>query len=203
MDPCGVQDETRGGTGQLKTPDCTMPFRCWQVFTCYFRAAGKFATLNQRILPRNEALEIAGLIATVAGMASAVWARVHLGSNWSSAPMIKEHHQLVRSGPYHWVRHPIYTGLRLSSRGTFLAKGKMRGALGVSLIYLAFVIKSRIEEEFMGRTFGSEYEDYRRSTRGIIPRLLGWRHWPDRTGSTPVALPRSSAPTRGSQPGRF
>jgi protein-S-isoprenylcysteine O-methyltransferase Ste14 len=133
----------------------------------------EFARLDQRILPRNGVLEIAGLIMTVAGMAFAVWARVHLGSNWSSAPMIKEHHQLVRSGPYRWVRHPIYTGLLLSSCGTFLVNGKVRGALGVALLYLAFVIKSRIEEEFMGRTFGSEYEDYRRSTGGIIPRLLG------------------------------
>jgi len=55
--------------------------------------------------------------------------------------------------------------------GTFLANGKVRGALAVVLVWLAWTIKSRMEEEFMVRNFGAEYEDYRRTTGAVFPRL--------------------------------
>jgi protein-S-isoprenylcysteine O-methyltransferase Ste14 len=104
-------------------------------------------------------------------MCFAVWARVYLGRNWSSAPTIKEGHQLIRGGPYRFVRHPIYTGILLALVGTVLANGKVRGALAVVLIWFAWTVKSRMEEEFMMRTFGAEYEEYRRTTGGLIPRI--------------------------------
>jgi protein-S-isoprenylcysteine O-methyltransferase Ste14 len=69
------------------------------------------------------------------------------------------------------MRHPIYTGLLLAMVGTFLANGRVRGALGVLLVWYAWTIKSRMEEEFMVRTFGAEYVDYRRTTGALIPRL--------------------------------
>ena len=67
--------------------------------------------LEIHILPRTQELAIAAIAITVAGMAFVVWARVHLGRNWSSAPMIKQQHQLIQSGPYRIVRHPclLYT----------------------------------------------------------------------------------------------
>jgi protein-S-isoprenylcysteine O-methyltransferase Ste14 len=129
--------------------------------------------LQKRILPHSEALVIAALVVTFSGLAFAVWARVFLGRNWSSAPVIKEQHQLIRGGPYRLVRHPIYTGILLALVGTFLANGKVRGIVGVVLVWLAWEIKSRMEEEFMVRTFGSEYEDYRRTTGALFPRLFG------------------------------
>jgi protein-S-isoprenylcysteine O-methyltransferase Ste14 len=106
-------------------------------------------------------------------MGLAFWARVYLGRNWSSAPTIKEHHELIRSGPYRFVRHPIYTGILLAMVGTFLANGKVRGALSVVVVWFAWTVKSRMEEEFMVRTFGAQYEEYRRTTGALFPRLLG------------------------------
>jgi protein-S-isoprenylcysteine O-methyltransferase Ste14 len=129
--------------------------------------------LNKRILPHSPELTIAAIAITAAGLAFAVWARLYLGRNWSSAPTIKEHHQLIRSGPYRLVRHPIYTGILLAMVGTFLVNGKVRGALGVVLVWIAWTIKSRMEEEFMVRTFGAEYEEYRRTTGALFPRVLG------------------------------
>lgn len=129
--------------------------------------------LQKRILPRTPELAIAAVIITLAGMGFAVWARVHLGQNWSSVPTVKEHHQLIRSGPYRLVRHPIYSGILLAMMGTFLANGKVRGAVAVALIWLGWVLKSRMEEEFMVRTFGAEYEEYRRTTGALIPRFRG------------------------------
>lgn len=127
--------------------------------------------LESRLLPRTDELGIAAIVITLLGLAFAVWARVHLGQNWSSAPMIKQQHQLIRSGPYRFVRHPIYSGLLVAAAGTFLAVGRVRGALGVLIIWLGFEIKSRVEEQFMVQNFGPEYEEYRQTTGGIFPRI--------------------------------
>lgn len=138
-----------------------------------FRSDLDIFWLQRRIVPRTQEMAIAAIAITVAGLAFAVWARVYLGSNWSSAPTIKEQHQLIRGGPYRFVRHPIYTGILLAMAGTFLANGKVRGALGVVLIWLAWTIKSRMEEEFMVRTFGAQYEEYRRTTGALFPKVMG------------------------------
>jgi protein-S-isoprenylcysteine O-methyltransferase Ste14 len=129
--------------------------------------------LQHRFLPRTQAMAITAIIITFAGMAFALWARVYLGQNWSSAPTIKEHHQLIRSGPYQLVRHPIYSGILLAMFGTFLANGKVRGAVAVVLLWIGWRVKSRMEEEFMVRTFGAEYEEYRRTAGALFPRLRG------------------------------
>lgn len=129
--------------------------------------------LDDRIIPRTQVIAVVAIAITLAGLAFAVWARVYLGTNWSSAPMIKQQHQLIRSGPYRFVRHPIYSGILLAMVGTFLANGKVRGALAVLLVWFAWSVKSRIEEQFMVQTFGAEYEEYRRTTGALFPRLLG------------------------------
>ena len=142
-------------------------------FALMFNDRWQIAWLDTRILPKTQELAVAAIALTLAGMAFAVWARVHLGRNWSSAPMIKQQHQLIRSGPYRLVRHPIYTGLLIALAGTFLANGRVRGALSVVVVWLSFDIKRRIEEDFMVQTFGPQYDDYRRTTGALFPRLLG------------------------------
>ncbi len=142
-------------------------------FALMFDDRRNLGWLDDRILPKTQELAVAAIALTLTGMGFAVWARVHLGRNWSSAPMIKEQHQLIRSGPYRLVRHPIYTGLLIALAGTFLANGRVRGALSVVVVGLAFDIKRRIEEEFMVQTFGEQYEDYRRTTGALFPRIPG------------------------------
>ena len=127
--------------------------------------------LQHRLFPRSESLDISAIVITIAGMLFAAWARIYLGRNWSSAPMLREHHELIRSGPYRLVRHPIYTGILLAMVGTFLANGKVRGALAVMLVWLGWTIKSRMEEEFMVQSFGDRYEQYRRTTGALVPKL--------------------------------
>ena len=141
-------------------------------FYCMFSLDANIPWLQKRLLPRTPELAIAAVVVTLAGMAFAVWARVYLGRNWSSAPVIKEQHRLIRSGPYRLVRHPIYSGILLALAGTFLANGKVRGVVAVLLVWIAWKIKSRMEEEFMVRTFGVDYEEYRRTTGALLPR---WR----------------------------
>lgn len=77
----------------------------------------------------------------------------------------------MRSGPYRWVRHPIYSGMILAMAGTALERRQVRGVIAVVLLYAGFKIKSRIEEHVMQATFGSEYADYSRTTGAIVPRL--------------------------------
>lgn len=129
--------------------------------------------LQYHIIPRTPLIGITAIFLTLAGMAFATWARVYLGRNWSSVPTIKEHHQLIRCGPYRLVRHPIYTGILLAMAGTFLANGRVRGALSIVVLYIGWTVKSRIEEVFMVRTFGAEYEEYRHTTGALFPRILG------------------------------
>ncbi len=127
--------------------------------------------LHLRIVPNNPLLTATGVALTAAGVAIAIWARFYLGQNWSSAVTVKVGHELIRSGPYTRVRHPIYSGLLLALLGTALVRGQLRGIPAMVLLWAGFDIKRRIEERFMLKTFGAEYEDYMRATGAVIPRL--------------------------------
>ena len=72
---------------------------------------GRWALLATRLWPPSAIAGWSGVALLAAGLAFSVWARVHLGANWSGDVTVKEGHELIRSGPYAWVRHPIYTGL--------------------------------------------------------------------------------------------
>jgi protein-S-isoprenylcysteine O-methyltransferase Ste14 len=126
--------------------------------------------MHVRVIPRGPWIEALGIALTVAGMAFAIWARAYLGGNWSSNVTVKVDHQLVRTGPYRWVRHPIYSGLIMATIGTALNRGQVRGLAAVVLLWVGFTIKSRIEERFMAATFGPEYEQYKGSTGAMVPR---------------------------------
>jgi protein-S-isoprenylcysteine O-methyltransferase Ste14 len=122
-------------------------------------------------VPRTPLIQSAGILLTAAGIAFAIWARFYLGQNWSSAVSIKVGHQLIRTGPYQWVRHPIYSGLLIALLGTALARGKMISLAALPLFFLGFWTKSRMEEQFMRKTFGQEYEDYSQSTGALVPKF--------------------------------
>jgi protein-S-isoprenylcysteine O-methyltransferase Ste14 len=113
-----------------------------------------------------------GALIAVLGFAITVWARVHLGRNWSGTVTVKQDHELVRSGPYAWVRHPIYTGLLLALIGSALARAEWRGVLAVLIAFAALWRKLRLEERWMSETFGAAYEDYRRDVKALVPGLL-------------------------------
>ena len=127
--------------------------------------------LNTIILPDALWIQALGIVITALGIAFAIWARVHLGGNWSGSVTVKVGHQLVRTGPYRFVRHPIYSGMILASLGTALAQTHISGLVAVVLFYVGFKVKSKIEEQTMISTFGAEYSDYSRTTGAILPKL--------------------------------
>ena len=94
---------------------------------------------------------------------------MHLGGNWSGTVTVKQGHELIRSGPYAYVRHPIYTGLTTALLGTTLASGTLHAVIGLAIIVLAFVRKSGIEEEFMREAFPGEYQRYSAEVPALIP----------------------------------
>jgi protein-S-isoprenylcysteine O-methyltransferase Ste14 len=113
-----------------------------------------------------------GAVLVVAGLLFTVWAREHLGRNWSDVVTIKVDHELVMSGPYRVVRHPIYTGLLVAFLGQALARGEWRGLLAVALALWAFWRKSQVEERLMREQFGAAYEEYSQRIAALIPFIF-------------------------------
>lgn len=113
-----------------------------------------------------------GAALTVAGLLFSVWARNHIGTNWSAIVTIKQDHQLIISGPYALVRHPIYTGLLLAFIGSALARGEWRGVLAVVIAFAAFWRKLRLEERWMHEQFGDAYSAYSSRVAALIPFIL-------------------------------
>jgi len=113
-----------------------------------------------------------GAAITVAGLLFAVWARVQLGRNWSSSVTIKQDHELITTGPYAVVRHPIYTGILAGFLGMAIAISQVRGFLVFVLIFLALWLKFRMEEQFMRSQFGETYATYARKTAALVPYVL-------------------------------
>lgn len=119
----------------------------------------------------SPAIGYGGLGLTLAGLAFAIWARVHLGKYWSGTITLKEGHRLIRSGPYAIVRHPVYTGMILAAAGSALGSGTVDAAIGFVLVVLSLVFKSRREEMLLTREFGDEYLRFKREVPSIVPYI--------------------------------
>jgi protein-S-isoprenylcysteine O-methyltransferase Ste14 len=108
----------------------------------------------------------------LSGISFTWWARIHLGRFWSNAITRKEDHNIVDSGPYGLVRHPIYTGLILAILATGAAVATAASLLGALLISFGQWQKARMEERFLSAELGPEaYESYRRRVPMIVPFL--------------------------------
>jgi protein-S-isoprenylcysteine O-methyltransferase len=114
------------------------------------------------------ALNWIAAILVVLGILFAIWARINLGRNWSSTPSIKENHKLVTSGPYRFVRHPIYTGILLAAFGTALT-GTSFGIILFLIALIIFSLRIPKEEKIMLELFPNEYPSYQRRTKRLIP----------------------------------
>ena len=102
-------------------------------------------------------------------MGFAIWARVHLGTNWSSQPAIRVEHKLVRTGPYKIVRNPIYTGILFGFVGTALVINQMWAVLAILIILTTFLVKIRMEEKVLREEFGDDFIQYKREVKAFIP----------------------------------
>jgi protein-S-isoprenylcysteine O-methyltransferase Ste14 len=127
--------------------------------------------LNKRFVSDSSYAAAIGVTLTAAGVAFAIWARWHLGANWSAIVSIREEHELIRSGPYRRVRHPIYTGMLLAMAGTALVRGEVRGLLAFAITLAAFYTKARKEEAWLRREFGEKFEAHAQQTGMFLPKI--------------------------------
>ena len=105
------------------------------------------------------------------GIALAVWARLHLGRNWGMPMTQRAEPELITSGPYRFVRHPIYTGLLTAMLGTVLVNNLL-GLIVVAVLVAYFYYCGTVEERNLASTFPSAYRQYRSRTKMLIPFLL-------------------------------
>lgn len=133
---------------------------------------GRVPALNWGTFHNLDALKYLGIALTAAGHAYSVWARLHLGKYWSGTVALKESHRLITTGPYAYVRHPIYTGLFLAVIGTVLAAATWAAATGFIVMLAAHYIKWKREEKLMIQEFGQEYRDYMNKTKAIVPFIF-------------------------------
>lgn len=129
------------------------------------------AAFHHRLIGSFE-LRWVGVALTAAGLLFSVWARVHLGRNWSGFVSLKADHKLIRTGPYRFVRHPIYTGLLIAAIGGVLVADTPDGIIGFALVLLAFSIKIRREELLLTQEFGDEYLAFKQNVPALVPLLF-------------------------------
>ncbi len=140
-------------------------------FFLIYGGAFRFGVLSRRFLPDELWVAWAGAVLTFLGVLFAIWARFTIGKEWSAEVQIKEGHQLIRSGPYAHIRHPIYTGLLLALCGTAVAIGEYRAIVGVALFLFGFIRKAKKEERFLAGEFGPAFDEHRRHTGFFLPRF--------------------------------
>jgi protein-S-isoprenylcysteine O-methyltransferase Ste14 len=116
-------------------------------------------------------LEDAGLAVWLAGLGIAVWARLYIGRNWGMPMTRREHPELVTTGPYRYVRHPIYSGIILALAGTAVATFLL-GLAAVAVLLVVFSFAATREERFLTGEFPDSYPAYKASTKMLIPFII-------------------------------
>jgi protein-S-isoprenylcysteine O-methyltransferase Ste14 len=136
------------------------------------RPEAHYGWLGARFVPASLITEWTGVLLTAAGVAIAFWARWHLGANWSGVVTLKDGHELIRTGPYRTIRHPIYTGILLALLGTIVAAGEVRGLLAVAIAWASFYWKARREESFLRQEFGEQFGTHAKETGMFLPKIV-------------------------------
>lgn len=141
-------------------------------FSLLFARWAAVGFLGRRILPPTRGLLYGGFAFTLAGMAIATWARISLGKYWSDKIVLKVDHQLIRSGPYARMRHPIYSGVLLGVAGSALVIDEWRGAVAFLILLTNYVFKAKREDEILSGAFGEEFAEHKRRAGFLLPRVF-------------------------------
>ena len=112
-----------------------------------------------------------GLVLFAVGLGFAIWARMHIGRNWGAPMTQKDEPELVTSGPYHLVRHPIYAGVLVAGVGTAVALN-LWWLIAVGLAGIYCLYSATVEEGYMTEQFPDTYPVYKRTTKMLLPFIL-------------------------------
>ena len=129
------------------------------------------ALKSHRTIESNPTLQTIGMVLFLSGLGLALWARVYLGRNWGTPMSEKEDAELVVTGPYRYIRNPIYSGLILAAIGTAVA---VSWYWLVAAVFMGayFIYSATVEARTMERLFPNDYPAYKRSTKMLIPFVL-------------------------------
>jgi len=125
-----------------------------------------------QVIPDTLTTGITGVLLTALGLGFSGWARIHLGRFWSSVVSIRIGHQLIRTGPYRFVRNPMYTGILIAFVGAAVAIGELYAFVAVGIGLVGIWMKIKAEEELLLEKFGAEYLRYQHEVRKLIPFIL-------------------------------
>jgi len=128
--------------------------------------------MNLVLTPHTDWVRVIGAVVCVFGLFVTIWARRTLAGNWSSDVTFKHGDELVKAGPYRFVRHPIYTGLLVMCLGSAIEAGHLRCWLGLVLVCIGFWIKLKQEETLLLRHFPDEYPAYRKQVKALVPFVI-------------------------------
>ena len=128
--------------------------------------------LREQFVPHTTLVYSIGLALCTLGGLLAIWSRYLLGQNWSGTVQLKQGHELIDSGPYHLIRHPIYSGFLLLFLGNAVMVGDWRGLLAVVIVFVSFWRKSTLEEKWLTQYFGEVYRAYRQRTKALVPAIF-------------------------------
>ena len=130
------------------------------------------SSLTILLIPSSIVINVVIIVFAVTGLIVALIARRTLAGNWSRAVAFKEDHELITTGLYHYVRHPIYTGVLLMILATALSVGTLSAGIGFVIIVLGLWFKLRAEEEILTKHFPKEYSVYKDRTKALIPYVV-------------------------------
>jgi protein-S-isoprenylcysteine O-methyltransferase Ste14 len=156
----GVKRETKGHLGQ----SFALMFAIIVAFLLPHLPIFRFVNFA----PVDPVLSSIGVVLCVVGMVFLVLGRQYLGRNWSQTVAVKMEHELVTTGPYRYVRHPMYAGGLLACIGSAIVAG---GAWIFLLVILGTLFLWRVgaEDKLLARQFPNEFPDYRKRTKALIP----------------------------------
>jgi protein-S-isoprenylcysteine O-methyltransferase Ste14 len=116
-------------------------------------------------------LRLFGVLVCAGGIAFSVWARAHLGTSWAMPMVSRVDPELIVTGPYAHVRHPIYSGILLAMLGSALVYGEVWLSICI-VFFVYFIYASTQEEKVMQEEFKERYTAYRKKTRMLIPYVF-------------------------------
>jgi protein-S-isoprenylcysteine O-methyltransferase Ste14 len=116
-------------------------------------------------------IEFAATLLTISGQLFSLWARTHLGKYWSGIITLKVGHRLIRTGPYRYLRHPLYTGFLSAILGSAIAAGTGDAIIGFAIAFASYLIKMQREESLLTREFGEEYRQFKRESAALVPHI--------------------------------
>lgn len=130
------------------------------------------AWIDWAALPLPGWLRWVGLGIALAGFALLQWSHLALGQNWSDQPRLMQEQRLITSGPYRWIRHPIYTAFLLIMGAIFfLSANWFIGLLWFGASALDILSRIQFEEALLAEHFGESYRVYMQKTGRLLPKL--------------------------------